>query len=134
MPAPRSYVENPHVNCKNFPLPAKPPTNAEDAGCKTSLARGLSRSKGPISSPGEVCRKKGGFRSVEEEEWFWGRQQLLGEIPTHPMKETGLGKKKRTMRRIRDLWVRPRERPGGAFILWDGEGCVRAGRLSPDGD
>lgn len=37
--------------------------------------------------------------------------------------------KKRTMRRIRDLWVRPRERPGGAFILC-GMGrvaCVLAG-------
>lgn len=31
---------------------------------------------------------------MEEEEWLWGRQQLLGEIPTHPMKGTGLGKKK----------------------------------------
>jgi hypothetical protein len=33
------------------------------------------------------------------------------------------------MRRIRDLWVRPRERPGGAFILC-GMGrvaCVLAG-------
>jgi hypothetical protein len=39
-------------------------------------------------------KKKGGFRSVEEE-WLWGRQQLLGEIPTHPMKGTELGKKKR---------------------------------------
>jgi len=79
-------------------------------------------------------KKKGGFNSVEEE-WLWGRQQLLGEIPTHPMKGTGLGKKKEDDEAdTRPVGKTERETRGSVYPVWDGEGCVRAGRLSPDGD